>query len=122
MRLHVVTHALNGVHTQPLDGRRRSIAEGIAKEVHRDCDNAKECQEAHSTKRRTKYTCVDVAEYGRKARLAKLDTWKLIQWLEAEATIALKHCVENRDNHCVVEGVEQRMKGGKEEVWYGIST
>ena len=122
MRVHLVTHTLNGVHTQPLDGHRRSITKGIAKEVHHDGDNAEECQEAHGTKRRTKDTGVDVAEDSREARLAELDTRKLIQWLEAEAAVALKHGVENGNNHRVVEGVEQRMKGSKEEVGHGVPT
>ena len=122
MRVHIVAHTLNGVHTQPFNGHRRSIAKGVAKKIHHDGDNAKKRQEAHGTKRRTKDTGVDVAKDSCEARLTKLDTRKLIQWLEAEAAVALKHGVENRDNHCVVEGVEQRMKGSKEEVRYGVPT
>ena len=119
---HLVAHTLYGANTQILNRHSRSITEGVAEQVHNDCYHTEQCQEAHGAKLGTKDYGVEVAQYRREARLGELYCGKLVDRLKTETILTLEHCVEYRDNHRIVEGVEQRMEGCKEEVWYGITT
>ena len=117
---HSVAHTQNGLHTHLLNRITTQIAEEVREEIHHNQDH----RQQHKYIGDIPSVAEDIRISVIQPQLQRLALERQLRHLSNgyKDVVLVEHCVQDWDNHCVVEGIEHGVQSGKEEVWHSVPT